>query len=98
MQHRRGWRAWHGDTRSMSATYRLGFIAPGSLRLRDAAAVSGMSWTVSTVIKAHRRAHHAGNSLLSRRSSKDILTNEKPPHNMLPGGSVRENPVYHVVA
>ena len=47
----------------------------GSFRLRDATAVSGMSWTVSTVIKMHRRAHHAGNSLLSRRSSKDILTN-----------------------
>ena len=46
-----------------------------SFRRRDATAVSGRSWTVSTVIKVPRRAHHAGNALLSRRSSKDILTN-----------------------
>jgi hypothetical protein len=44
----------------MSVMRRPGSIVPGSSHLRDAAAVSGMPWIVSPVIKVHRRAHHPG--------------------------------------
>jgi hypothetical protein len=59
----------------MSTTLRPGSIALGLSHLRDAAAVSGILWTVSTVIKLHTRAYHPGKTLFSRRRAKDIFIN-----------------------
>jgi hypothetical protein len=75
MKLRIGWRTWNVGTNSMSATLHPGSIDPGSFQLRDAAAVSGMPWIVSTVIKMYTRAPHPGKMLFSHRRAKDIVMN-----------------------
>jgi hypothetical protein len=78
MKRRIGWRTWHADTSSMSATLLPGSIAPGSSHLRDAGAVLGMPWIVSTVIKVPTRVLHRDKTLCSRQRAKNILMNETP--------------------
>jgi hypothetical protein len=65
MKLRIGWRTWNVGTGSMYAILHPGSIDPGSFQWRGAAAASGMSWIVSTVIKVHTRAPCPGKTLFS---------------------------------